>query len=435
MKQFIYIPFLLILLVSACHRREVAPIYVLGESGIQATGAYLTTDQQGNPVLCWTEQDRKDSLNRLKYAVYDRQQQKFSDAITVTTSAGCSTAAESMGKVAFKSDGTVIALFAKKFSGEKNPYAGAICYSISPDGKNWSVANYLHSDTAHAYGRSFFDIERLRDGELAAVWLDGRFGKAIKGSALFFNRTSKGKGFGADTCLDKGTCECCRTDLLSDDQGGLHLAYRSIQIPDMLSGRQVRDMVYKFSADDGRTFSAARPISRDNWEISGCPHTGPSLAMLGRSAGVTWFTAGGGAPGLYCTTALPGAGFKNRKLVTATGKHPQMITLPEGHTLMVCEEPVEETAATQAHQPSESMEMDHSKGQIMQHGPAGSAKIVLYRMSGGQAAGNIVLTDGKQADHHAVLAGIGNQLVAAWVREEKGRSEIAYMTIQPQWDE
>src|SRR5690606_899533 len=111
-------------------------------------------------------------------------------------------------------------------------------------GESWSDAKFLHSDTSHAYGRSFFDVAKLKDGELAAVWLDGRYGKSIKGSALFFNRTLKGEGFVTDSCLDKGTCECCRTALLTDKEGNLHLAYRSI-IPNALSGKHVRDMVYK----------------------------------------------------------------------------------------------------------------------------------------------------------------------------------------------
>jgi len=37
----------------------------------EASGAYFTHDHQGNSVLCWTEKDDIDSLNRLKYAVFD----------------------------------------------------------------------------------------------------------------------------------------------------------------------------------------------------------------------------------------------------------------------------------------------------------------------------------------------------------------------------
>jgi hypothetical protein len=110
---------------------------------------------------------------------------------------------------------------------------------------------------------------------VAAIWLDGRFGKVIKGSALFYAATGKDQRFGQDKCLFKGTCECCRTDILQDENGNIHIAYRSILFPSSLFGKQVRDMVYSFSKDNGATFSAAKVISKDNWALEGCPHTGP----------------------------------------------------------------------------------------------------------------------------------------------------------------
>lgn len=410
-----------VVFLAACKSKPLVnkPI-ALSITGIDVVGPYLTQDHKGNPVLCWSEQDGTDSLYRLKYAIYDQQKDQFGQAFTVRASVGCGVSPESMAKIAFKSDGTVIAVFAKRFPQEKNPYAGAIYYSMSGDaGKSWSDAIFLHSDTTHAYGRSFFDMARLKDGELAAVWLDGRYGKTVKGSALFFNRTGTGKGFGTDTCLDKGTCECCRTDILTDDTGNIHLAYRSITFPSALSGKQVRDMVYKLSKDNGRTFSPAKPISNDNWEIEGCPHSGPSLAVTKNTVHAVWYTAGG-SPGLYGTAAAIGADFKRRSPVTALGKHPQMIALPDGNTAMVCEE---STGA--AHE--ETKKMDHSKGgMMMHHGPAGATRIVLRIMTNGIPEKIINLTDGHQPDNHAVLMAVDKGLLTAWVREDAAGSKIYY---------
>ncbi|SMD12412.1 hypothetical protein [Pedobacter nyackensis] len=416
MKKISFPLLVVTLLLAACNGKPgVNESKALNTSGLEAVGPYFTSDHKGNAVLCWTEQDVQDSLYRLKYAVYDQQKDQFGRSVTVPGSAGCSVSAESMAKIVFKSDGTVMAVFAKRFPNEKSPYAGAIYYSMSADGKNWSDPDFLHSDTSHAYGRSFFDLTRLKDGELAAVWLDGRFGKSIKGSALFFNRTEKGKGFAAETCLDKGTCECCRTDFMTDEQGNLHMAYRSIMFPTALSDKQVRDMVYKKSTDNGQTFSEAKTISNDNWEINGCPHSGPSLAVTDHTLHAVWFTAGGSS-GLYETSATE-SGFRPRQLITASGKHPQLVALANGKIAMVCEE-----SADHGH---DHMNMDHSKaGMTMSHSaPAGMSKIVLRISGNGEPENKIELTKGLEADNHAVLTPVNGGLLVAWVREgEKGAS-------------
>lgn len=408
-----------ILLVAICFTacKEKAPtISTFKTEGI-AVGSYLTHDNKGNPVLCWSEQDGKDSLYRLKYAIYNHQTRIFENQVTVPASSGISTSAESMGKVAFKADGTVIAVYAKRFPNEKNPYAGAIYYSASTDnGKTWTASQFLHSDTTHNYGHSFFDITTLKDGELAAIWLDGRYGKSIKGSALFFNKTIKGKGFGIDSCLEKGTCECCRTEILADKAGNIHLAYRNITLPTGLADKQVRDMAYKVSADNGKSFSAVKAISNDNWEIEGCPHSGPSLAVTKDGVNAVWFTAGGGS-GIYNASLSKSTNFNKRRLITANGKHPQLVELANDKLMMVCEELNEEKPET----------MNHAHGAMkMSHEPAANSKIMLTNLSENKATS---ITDGQQADHHAVITTLNKGALIAWVREKNGRSEICYTSV------
>lgn len=424
MKKISFMALGMLGLLNACTTKpDVPEVQVLSTGGIEATAPYFTKDNKGNAVLCWTEKDSQDSLYRLKYAAFDAEKKRFNTAVTVPASAGCSNAAESMAKVAFKADGTVLAIFARRFPNEKNPYAGAIYYSISADrGLNWSGARFLHTDTAHTYGRSFFDVARLKDGELGAIWLDGRYGKNIKGSALFFARTTAGKGFATDTCIVKGTCECCRTAIFSDEAGNIHLAYRNINFPAVLSDRQVRDMAYQLSADQGKTFSATRAISNDNWEISGCPHSGPSLAVSTAGVEAVWFTAGGGA-GLYHTTSAGlGGDFRNRKLITAAGRHPQLVALKKEKLVMVCEEALSASAA-------QPMEKGHSHAEMKMSHAAGSAKIMLYNLTAGTGQKPLALTDGTAADHHAVLTSVGDDVLIAWVREEKSGPRIYYTRV------
>ncbi len=393
----------------------------INKSGSTALDPYFTTDEKGNPVLCWTEKDSKDSLYRLKYAVYNVKSASFEPAMTVSASSGIIPTAESMGKVAFKSDGTVFAVFGKRFPDEKNPFAGAIYYSTSNDhGKTWTQPEYLHSDTSHSYGRSFFDVTTLKDGGIAAVWLDGRYGKTIKGSALFYARTEKDRGFTRDSCLIKGTCECCRTDILTDEAGNMHIAYRDISFPSQLLGGQVRDMAYIVSKDQGKTFSPEIAISKDNWAIDGCPHSGPTLAMTANSVNAVWFT-GGSSTGLYYSSLSDSStDFKDRKLLSRSGRHPQMITLPNADLALVCEE------SEQTHKEA-SMEM--KEGMTMSHHPASEAKIVLRILSSGNSR-EFDITDGRQPDHHPVIANSGNGLLIAWIREENGNPGIFYSAIK-----
>lgn len=428
MKKIIQL--LIIMIVTAvlhsCQQkqREVVEVRSLNTKGMDAVGAYFTKDEKGNSVLCWTEKESKDALYHLKYAVYSSQHNSFLPPVTVSVSTGAAISPESMGKIAFKSDGTVIALFGKRFEKEKNPFAGAIYYSLSVDkGKSWSKAQYLHSDTSHAYGRSFFDVSRTKDGELAVVWLDGRFGKSVKGSALFFARTEKGKGFALDTCLDKGTCECCRTNIIKDQNNDIHIAYRSIMFPSNLFGKQVRDMVYIRSNDNGKTFSHPKTISEDNWEIEGCPHSGPSLAITKNSVNGVWFTAGGSS-GIYYTQSSLGTAFKKRSLVTASGRHPQMVSVADGKVAVVCEEAV-------APQPEKPMKMNHSQGAMkMTHLPASPAKIVLRILKDGHTEKTLAISDGQASDHHAVITPLNEGLLLAWIREDHAHSKIYYARVK-----
>lgn len=393
--------------------QEVQTAQPLEEAKGPAVGPYFTRDQEQRPVLCWSEQTEKDGPSVLRYAVYDQENKRFSHTVTVAGSLGCSTSPESMAKVAFKADGTIIALFGKRFTTEKNPYAGAICYTSSTDkGVSWSPAKYLHSDTAHHYGRSFFDIERTADGELATAWLDGRYGKSIKGSALFFARTKKGQGFDTELCLQKGTCECCRTELLSDDQGNLHLAYRSIMMPSLMHKEQVRDMAYLKSTDGGKHWSSPVTISDDQWKIDGCPHSGPTLAKTGNELNVGWFTAGGG-PGLYFTHQQQETGFRTRMLVSAAGRHPQMATSQGSVVAMVYEEGA----------------VGASEGAGHAHGTSGLSKIRLQPIAQGKMLKGTDLTDGTSADHHAVLIPLQNTVLVAWIRESLSGPKIYYQEV------
>ena len=291
----------------------------------------LSLDQNGNPVLSWVS--GKGDEATLNYSLWNNEA-AFKNVVEVTSSKGLSPHHENMPKVAFKNNGVVVSVFQKKLPTEENKYAGALYYSISIDeGSSWSKPKFLHSDTSAGIGRSYVDVALLKDGEVGAVWLDGRR-KSRKGSTLFFAKTNE-NGFRMDTAISETVCQCCRTDIHVDEKGLVNVAYRDI------FDDTIRDMAYLNSSDAGTSFSSPKKISDDSWVIDGCPHTGPSIADNSQGLHFAWFTLGGD-PGIYYASSTDeGSSFSKRALVSPEGSHPQIVGFDADKVAIVYEEAVE----------------------------------------------------------------------------------------------
>src|SRR5690606_21070422 len=330
----------------------------------------------------------------------------------VEPSKGTAVHPENMNKIAFRSDGTVVAVYSRKHPTEENRFAGSILYTQSFDGGNtWTDEAYLHSDISRNVGRGYFDLATLADGEVAAVWLDGRYGKASKGSALFFAKTEERQGFGEDRDIGESTCECCRTDLYVDQEDRLNIVYRDIL------NDSIRDIVHQFSSDNGATFSNPRRISHDNWVIHGCPHTGPSLASTSKGLHAVWFTAGG-APGVYFTsTADQGQTFTLRNKISDKAMHPQMAALPDDRLVLVWDEVIEEEAVP-------------LQAGMHQHGGHGTAtrgsSIILQTRKGNSVLDRVVLSDPAANASYPVLVTKEEKILVAWSQESAEGSAVYY---------
>ncbi|HYF67468.1 MAG TPA: exo-alpha-sialidase [Ohtaekwangia sp.] len=292
----------------------------LGDSTKRSGCTYFTTDHNGSPVLSFTA-GTPDSTY-LFYATYDTVRKSFNLPVRIAASLGTDYHEESMNKVAFKNDGTIVAAWEIKHPTPKNKYAGSLRYTQSyDDGKTWAKPAYLHTDTSAENSRGFFDLVTLPDGEVGAVWLDGRHQLGEAGSSLFFAKTKENLGFQSDYQIAETVCQCCRTDLYTDTNNVVHITFRDI---DVSAKGQVRDITYLQSSNSGDTFTTGKKISNDNWIIDGCPHTGASMASVGNNLMTTWFTSGG-TPGIYTTVSTGGGQqFQSRKLLSEQGRHPQM---------------------------------------------------------------------------------------------------------------
>lgn len=426
MKITQYIILTLALTLTACHEKnekasavvQAETAFLVSGEGAYASSPYFTEDPVGNPVLCWTARQNEQEAFVLKFSTFMPEKGRFGKTITVTPSVGTREHAESMNKMAFKADGTIVAVYAKKHATKAHPYAGYLYYTTSTDqGKSWTSPRFLHSDTLPTYGRSYFDLATLSDGEVGAIWLDGRFGDKDKGSALFFAKTAAKGGFGMDRQIGESTCECCRTDLFIDEAGDIHIAYR-----DILNG-EIRDMVQQVSTDNGLTFSEPVRISRDNWQINACPHSGPTLAANKAGLQAAWFTAGGG-PGVYFATSKDnGNSFGIRKKVSTTARHPQLIALNGGKTALAWDEPLREEEDR-----VEAMRHGHQHHQRTDE--AAGSRIVLQIRDSNDAILTQPITPEGEVASNPVLTALGNkEILIAWTEKEGNKTVVKYRLV------
>jgi hypothetical protein len=136
-------------------------------------------------------------------------------------------------------------------------------------------------------GQGFYTMQASPKGAIFVAWLDGRDrGKGRPGtSAVYIAKSSdRGLTFSKPVRVALDACPCCRPSIAAADENTIHVGWRSV-----LEG-DVRDTVIASSADGGATWGKAARIADDGWRINGCPHSGPSLAMLGARLFVAWHT-------------------------------------------------------------------------------------------------------------------------------------------------
>lgn len=318
--------------LGSCHQpakhaptRNVA--HVLDSS--MGSCPYLTRTTTGNIVLSWIRQDAGNATVWFTY--FDKSTQAFQPPREIPTSQGVEPHGENMPKMVFQGEGRILAMYGVKNPQPDNPYTGAVYYTWSVDsGRHWTKGQPLFSSSG-SFDQRYFDIALLPSGQVGAVWLNN---SEPTGSTLYFATTGTDGKFGTAKVIARHTCQCCRTDLFCDSAGTIHVAWRAI------IGDSIRDMEYCYSSDTGKTFTVPVRISADNWVVSGCPHTGPSMAENEGALHFVWFTMGGGGGVYYCHTRDTGRNFSMREPVSqiTSARHPQIAALPGGDLAIVWDE-------------------------------------------------------------------------------------------------
>src|SRR5262249_19511841 len=133
---------------------------------------------------------------------------------------------------------------------------------------------------------------------------------------------------GTEVLLDSRVCECCQTSAAPTPDGAA-VVYRD------RSEKEVRDISI-VRLKNGQ-WSEPQPLSKDGWEILGCPVNGPAISSAGQNLAVAWFTAAREQPRVYAAfSADSGATFGPQILVgdgSPVGRV-DIVALPSGNALV-----------------------------------------------------------------------------------------------------
>lgn len=160
------------------------------------------------------------------------------------------------------------------------PYTGFVRFARSLDrGEHFSApltVHHDHNEITHRFDAMAVDGR----GRIVIVWIDKRDviaaaaqDKPYLGAAVYYSWSEDdGLTFVHERKLIDQSCECCRIALANTPTGEVATFFRTIH------GDNIRDHAYAVLHTDGQTNHADRATFSE-WQIAGCPHHGPGLAI------------------------------------------------------------------------------------------------------------------------------------------------------------
>jgi hypothetical protein len=206
--------------------------------------------------------------------------------------------------------------------------------------------------------------------------------------------------------LAKGVCYCCKTALAVGTEGQVYAAWRHVY------PGNIRDIAFMMSRDGGRSFTEPVRVSKDEWEINGCPEDGPSLAVDARgTVHVVWPTllAGDQPEGaLFYASTRDGRVFTPRLRIPTLGgpkpTHPQLVVDAAGRVVVAWEELLNGRRSV------------------------GVREIAASAGAGARFGPIVRLGDGAPATF-PVLAATGDSVLAVWTSGAVGASTVKFQRL------
>lgn len=286
--------------------------------------------------------------------------------------------------------------------------AGSLTYSYHivmaqsfDAGGSWSDPVKPHTDgtpTEHGFV-SLYPYQ----GEVAAIWLDGRrTGGGHGGDPQAAGMILRSAVIDADNALheeqeiDSLICDCCQTDVAITADGPVAV-YRDRTI------EEIRD-IYVARHADGR-WQAGEALHDDNWKIAGCPVNGPAIAARDANVAAAWFSVPDEGPAVQIRFSRDSAASFGPVLTPATGSalgHVDLVMLDDGSAVV----------------------------SWLQASAAGRGSLVIRRITPAGEMGP-VLTVANSAPARSVpqMAIAGDDLVLVWTEAHDDQKRIASARI------
>jgi hypothetical protein len=300
---------------------------------------------------------------------------------------------------------TITVIWSKRNEGPQRSRRDAVSIARSSDlGRTFVPAHAIH-DAAFSGARGWQSLAAGRNGNVHAVWLDGRDAeRKMADAAAHSGMAHKGQppqdvyhaiftpdGRQVETLIATGVCFCCKTAVAVDARGAVYAAWRHIFPGSM------RDIAFARSLDGGRHFEPLVRVSQDNWELNGCPEDGPAMAVdesgVIHLAWATLINEGEPQKAVFYAFSRDGKTFSPRVRVPTSGitpGHPQIAVTPGGGLTIVWDETVD-----------------------------GLRRISSARVSRNRAIGPAQVLSGTESASNPVIVRSGNALVAAWTSRDE----------------
>lgn len=248
----------------------------------------LTVSADGRVYLSWIERLEGGRFS-LRYSTLEKSE--WAAPKTIAEGSDWFVNWADFPSMAVLPDGTLAAHWLVKSGSSTFDYDVTISRSFD-GGRTWEKPFIPHRDGVKAE-HGFVSLFAAGDGNLAAVWLDGREmkpssdGHGHGNMTLRYVKIMKDGSLTDEAALDTRVCECCQTSAAMTSEGPV-VVYRD------RSESEVRDISI-VRLVKGR-WTDPRPIFPDDWQINGCPVNGPSIAATGKRVAVAWYTGVGNTP-------------------------------------------------------------------------------------------------------------------------------------------
>jgi hypothetical protein len=368
---------------------QIAPPVRISAENVDAAEPSMAAARDGSAYVVWIEHGAQKAADVL-LARLDREGRIAGAPVRVNPQAG--TAKGWRGDpptVGVAPDKTVYVGWTARLPGEAH---GSLLYlSVSRDeGRSFAPPLQVNDDQKPA-SHGMHSLAVAPDGRVYLAWLDERNVAPVEeqmpgmdqkmmehkepNSEVYFAvSTDGGRSVSKNMRLANEACPCCKTALVAGPENRVYAAWRQVLPGDF------RHIAVAASADGGQTFREPRVVSDDGWKITGCPVSGPALAVAGDGAlRVAWYTAGErGLAGLYWAESRDDAQTFSSRRPLADGQvrgNPQLLSAGQNNLIAVWESDEKEPRILSARLGAD--------GLVTPHGPlAESAELPAVALTG-----------------------------------------------------